>query len=58
MVQTLELDLELDPEDIKILANKINETVSQLQNVETIISNTRYDLERVENLRNEANISK
>lgn len=52
------LELELDPEEIKVLADKIDETVSQLENVETIISNTRQDLERVENLKRQANETK
>lgn len=56
--QTLALDLELDPEEIRILADKIESTVSQLENVESIIDNTRYDLERVENLKELANRSK
>lgn len=56
--QTSALNLELDPEEIKALASKIDETVSQLENVETIIYNTRHDLERVEQLKNQANESR
>jgi len=56
--QTSALNLELDPEEIKALANKIDETVSQLENVEAIIYNTRHDLERVEQLKNQANESR
>lgn len=57
-MQTLDLELELDPEQIKTLANKIDETVSQLENVETIISNTRQDIESVNDLKEQANDAK
>lgn len=52
--KTLALKLELDRDEIKNLANQINETVAQLDNVETIISNTRQDLESVQRLKEEA----
>lgn len=52
--KTLELKLELDRDEIKKLASQINETVSQLDNVETIISNTRQDLESVKRLKEQA----
>lgn len=48
--QVLELNLQLDPEQIKELANKIDETVSQLENVDTIIEETRADLEHATQL--------
>lgn len=57
-IQTLALDLELDPEEIKVLADKIDTTVSKLENVESIIYNTRHDLERVQNLKELANSSR
>lgn len=50
-LQTLELKLQLDPEQIKEMATKIDDTVSQLENVDTIIQNTRSDLARVNNLK-------
>lgn len=53
--QTLALNLQLDPEEIKALANKIDETVSRLENVENIIQNTRFDLARVNRLQDAAN---
>lgn len=53
--QTLALNLQLDPEQIKALANKIDETVSRLENVENIIQNTRFDLARVNHLQDAAN---
>lgn len=52
------MNLQLDPEEIKVLANKINETVKTLDNVQIIIQNTRTDLDLVENLKNQANASK
>lgn len=51
---TLALRLELDHNEIKKLANKINETVSQLDNVDAIILNTRQDLEDVQQLKEQA----
>jgi hypothetical protein len=36
------------------LANQIDQTVSELENVETIIANTRSDLEQVEQLKQTA----
>ena len=56
--QTRDLNLELDPEEIKTLAEKINEAVSQLENVESIIDETRYDLNKVDNLKNSAEDAK
>lgn len=52
--EVLKLDLRLDPDEIKHLANNIDETVAALDNVEIIIENTRHDLELVEGLRNNA----
>lgn len=49
--QILDLNLQLDPEQIKELANKIDETVSQLKNVDAIIQSTRNDLTRVNQLK-------
>ena len=54
VLQTLELKLQLDPEQIKELAAKIDDTVSKLENVDTIIQNTRSDLNRVNNLKDVA----
>lgn len=50
-MQTLELNLQLDPEQIKELADKIDETVSQLENVDQIIESTRSDLALATNLK-------
>lgn len=55
---TLNLDLHLNPEGIKYLANRIDQTVSELENVEYIIENTRNDLEYVEGLKENATIAK
>lgn len=44
----------MDPEQIKDLANKIDETVSQLENVDQIIENTRADLALATNLKEDA----
>ena len=52
--EVLKLDLHLDPAEIKHLANNIDQTVAELENVEQIIENTRHDLELVEGLRNNA----
>ena len=52
--EILKLDLRLDPAEIKHLANNIDQTVAELENVEQIIENTRHDLELVEGLRNNA----
>lgn len=52
--EILKLDLHLDPAEIKHLANSIDQTVAELENVEQIIENTRHDLELVEGLRNNA----
>lgn len=49
--QTLELNLQLDPEQIKELADKIDDTVSQLENVDEIIESTRSDLALATNLK-------
>lgn len=56
--KTLRLDLHLDPDEIKYLANRIDQTVSELEDVETIIASTRSDLQDVENLKNEATAAK
>lgn len=52
--EILKLELHLDPDEIKHLANSIDQTVAELENVEQIIENTRSDLELVEELRNNA----
>lgn len=52
------LNLQLDPEEIKALASKIDATVAQLENVDTIIQNTRDDLARVTNLKDVAQSSR
>ena len=54
----LKLDLRLDPDEIKHLANNIDQTVAQLENVESIIENTRHDLHLVEGLRNDSTAAK
>lgn len=46
--------MRLDPEEIKALASKIDATVAQLENVDTIIYNTRDDLNRVNELKDAA----
>lgn len=56
--QTLALDLQLEPEEIKLLANKIDDTVSKLENVESIIHSTRSDLARVNYLKDLASNSR
>lgn len=56
--EILKLNLGLDPDAIKQLANGIEETVGQLENVEMIIENTRHDLDLVENLRDNATAAK
>lgn len=50
----MKLDLHLEPEEIKHLANNIDKIVAELENVQTILDNTRQDLEMVENLKNDA----
>lgn len=55
---TLLLDLTLDPKEIDTLGIKINEAVASLKNVESIILNTRPDLERVNKLQSRANSTK
>lgn len=50
--------LELDPQEIKNLATRIDETVSSLENVEDIIEETRADLAAVEHLKDRANNAK
>lgn len=57
-LQTLDLKLQLDPEEINTMGTKINETIAQLENVDTIIQNTRADLARVNNLKDLAEDSK
>lgn len=56
--EILKLNLGLDPDAIKQLANGIEETVLQLDDVEMIIENTRHDLDLVENLRDNATAAK
>ncbi|XP_037959538.1 laminin subunit beta-1 [Teleopsis dalmanni] len=56
--KTLLLDLTLDPQEIQLLGGKINDAVSSLKNVESIIYNTKHDLERVNNLQAKANATK
>ncbi|EDW63810.1 laminin subunit beta-1 [Drosophila virilis] len=55
---TLSLDLTLDPKQIETLGVKINDAVSSLNNVESIIYKTRPDLERVNSLQSTANSTK
>ncbi|XP_034670103.1 laminin subunit beta-1 [Drosophila subobscura] len=55
---TLLLDLKLDPKEIESLGMKINDAVSSLKNVESIIYKTRPDLERVNRLQSTANATK
>lgn len=55
---TLALKLELDRDEIKKLASEINETVEQLDNVDTIISTTRHDLHSVKELKKQAEEAK
>lgn len=45
------LNLQLDPQEIRTLADKIDQSVAQLGNVDNIIYETRADLERVQNLK-------
>lgn len=52
--EILQLDLELDPQAITMLANSIDETVQKLDDVDQIIENTRGDLELVDRLRENA----
>lgn len=52
--QTLQLNLQLDPEQIKDLADKIDATVSQLENVDAIIQDTRADLALVSKLKEDS----
>lgn len=47
----MEYTLQLDPAQIQILAEQIDEAVSHLENVEAIIRNTEDDLVRVEQLK-------
>ncbi|EDW03702.1 laminin subunit beta-1 [Drosophila grimshawi] len=55
---TLLLDLTLDPKEIESLGVQINDAVSSLKNVESIIAQTRPDLERVNELQSTANSTK
>lgn len=52
--EILKMDLTLEPDEIKHLANRIDQTVLELENVESIIANTKGDLEDVENLKQAA----
>lgn len=56
--QTINQELTLDPDAIKYLAKKIDDTVAQLQNVDSIIAETREDMEEVENLKIDAEYAK
>ncbi|XP_055377658.1 laminin subunit beta-1 isoform X2 [Condylostylus longicornis] len=56
--KTINLDLQLEPEEISKLGKKINEAVASLKDVETIIENTRHDLYKVERLKEKANNTK
>lgn len=52
--QVMSYTLQLDPEQIDDLAQKIQDAVSHLVNVESIIRNTENDLRRVEMLKSDA----
>lgn len=52
------MSLELDPEEIKDLADRIDKVVSSLVNVDTIIDNTKDDLDKVKALKDRANNAK
>lgn len=56
--KTLRSDLQLDPQAIDVLGKKIAEVVLSLENVESIIQNTRQDLDRVDQLKLKANQTK
>lgn len=56
--QTVTLELTLDPDQIKILTKKIDMTVSQLENVDRIIQSTQADMDRVEDLKADAEFTK
>lgn len=56
--QTISKELTLDPDEIKYLAKKIDETVAQLENVDSIIAATRNDMDRVEDLKTDAEFTK
>lgn len=49
--QIMGYTLQLDPDQIQKLAQQIDEAVSHLENVESIIRNTEHDLLRVEALK-------
>jgi laminin, beta 1 len=51
---TLKFELHLDPNEINNLAGKITTAVSHLENVDSIIASTRNDLERVQELKEDA----
>ncbi|XP_030383466.1 laminin subunit beta-1 [Scaptodrosophila lebanonensis] len=55
---TLQLDLKLDPNEIDSLGVKINDAVSSLKDVESIIYKTRHDLDLVNRLQSNANATK
>lgn len=55
---TVAKELTLDPEQIKMLTKKIDLTVSKLENVDSIIESTRGDMERVDELRSDAEFTK
>lgn len=56
--QTVALELTLDPDQIKILTKKIDMTVSKLENVDAIIQSTQGDMDRVEDLKADAEFTK
>lgn len=49
--QVMDYTLQLDPDQIQKLAEQIDEAVSHLENVETIIRHTEHDLQRVQDLK-------
>lgn len=57
-MQTLAQNLKLDPEEIKDLATRIQQVVSSLVNVDSIIASTKDDLDNVKELKDRANAAK
>lgn len=57
-LQTLAQNLELDPEEIRDLAQRIQQVVQSLVNVDSIIASTKDDLELVKRLKDRANATK
>lgn len=56
--RVLNMTIELKPEQITDLAKEINDTVSQLTNIESVIKETRQDLEYAKNLKIKATTMK